>query len=746
MRGLVRPVQDRLHRLILHRALSPLRGWTMHGYMLSPLRGSVDLQQRLSREVHSTSNRLRTTFVLAVIVLASAAGASELDALVLDVAGTNEQARTTARQLLPRHGVAAMPELMPLLAHENAAISKTAYNILGDIVNQATAPGRDDDRLACTQHLMTLVAPEQPDKVRFRGLELLAIAVPEGYDLAPVAALLSDPEARERARYALEQMGTREACRVLLDAMPDADPLFLCGLLDSVGKMREPISVEPVVLLLGHGNADVRAAAALALAWTGDPALVDAFDQVRASATPETRFAATDAMLQLADAMARSGGNWHVAIHLFKFVIETASESVLRQTAMMGLGRFGDETVVPVMVRAVQGAEADLDLGASIILAFEALEGRAASEAMVAACPGLPEHVRPGIVEMFGRQRDPLFVSVIAAELASDDPACRLAALDALAETGVIEALSALVNVAESGNEEEKARALDGALRLAGAMVSTGQHADAGKAYLKLYGLAREDAVRVKALEGLAQHPVADAYDVVMAALENPALEQTAAQALPGLFGPLAQAGDQEKALEVFETVASKNPSPDQLLAMAAQLQGVKTDLDTTRLLGVVKSWHLIGPFHWGDDKDWDEPFVGEPDVDLEATYAQGDAYLSWKPHRTTSAAGFVDLIGAVAQCDRAFAYAYTEVTAPRDMAGQIRVGSDDGNRVWLNGDMVWHNPVDRGAAIDQDIVDVNFKEGVNRILVKISQGAGGWNFCLRVTTPNGLGIDGGIE
>ena len=92
-------------------------------------------------------------------------------------------------------------------------------------------------------------------------------------------------------------------------------------------------------------------------------------------------------------------------------------------------------------------------------------------------------------------------------------------------------------------------------------------------------------------------------------------------------------------------------------------------------------------------------------------------------------------------QANLSFAYAYTEVTAPKDMPGQIRIGSDDGNRVWLNGDLVWHNPVDRGAAIDQDIVDVSFKKGVNRILVKISQGGGGWNFCLRVTTPDGLGI-----
>ena len=57
-----------------------------------------------------------------------------------------------------------------------------------------------------------------------------------------------------------------------------------------------------------------------------------------------------------------------------------------------------------------------------------------------------------------------------------------------------------------------------------------------------------------------------------------------------------------------------------------------------------------------------------------------------------------------------------------------MRVGSDDSIKVWLNGEVVHNNPIDRGAQDYQDRFTVDLKEGDNLLLVKVSELAGGWS------------------
>ena len=57
-----------------------------------------------------------------------------------------------------------------------------------------------------------------------------------------------------------------------------------------------------------------------------------------------------------------------------------------------------------------------------------------------------------------------------------------------------------------------------------------------------------------------------------------------------------------------------------------------------------------------------------------------------------------------------------------------MRVGSDDSVKVWLNGEVVHKNPVDRGSGGYQDAFEVNLKQGDNLLLVKVSQAWGNWS------------------
>ena len=73
---------------------------------------------------------------------------------------------------------------------------------------------------------------------------------------------------------------------------------------------------------------------------------------------------------------------------------------------------------------------------------------------------------------------------------------------------------------------------------------------------------------------------------------------------------------------------------------------------------------------------------------------------------------------------------------SPSDRTARMLVGSDDGVRIWVNGEIVHSNPVFRGAAPDQDDVPVSLRKGWNKVLVKVLQGGGGWGFYLRFADP----------
>ena len=78
--------------------------------------------------------------------------------------------------------------------------------------------------------------------------------------------------------------------------------------------------------------------------------------------------------------------------------------------------------------------------------------------------------------------------------------------------------------------------------------------------------------------------------------------------------------------------------------------------------------------------------------------------------------------------------YALITLESASDQDGvDMRVGSDDSVKVWLNGEEVHNNPVNRGAGDFQDTFQVDIKQGDNLLLVKVSERGGGWSMFVGV-------------
>jgi pimeloyl-ACP methyl ester carboxylesterase len=74
-------------------------------------------------------------------------------------------------------------------------------------------------------------------------------------------------------------------------------------------------------------------------------------------------------------------------------------------------------------------------------------------------------------------------------------------------------------------------------------------------------------------------------------------------------------------------------------------------------------------------------------------------------------------------------AYAYREFNWPSATRAVLRVGSDDGAKIWLNGTLVYARHLHRSLSPGEDAVAIDLKAGMNRLLVKVDQGSGEWGF-----------------
>jgi len=103
-----------------------------------------------------------------------------------------------------------------------------------------------------------------------------------------------------------------------------------------------------------------------------------------------------------------------------------------------------------------------------------------------------------------------------------------------------------------------------------------------------------------------------------------------------------------------------------------------------------------------------------------------------------------VDFIAELGQAVDSVAYAYREVESASSGEALLMLGSDDGVKLWVNGELVLANHVTRALRKGEDSVVVPLVKGRNRILVKVGQARGEWAFSIGLT-PAGAPTGGAI-
>jgi hypothetical protein len=237
--------------------------------------------------------------------------------------------------------------------------------------------------------------------------------------------------------------------------------------------------------------------------------------------------------------------------------------------------------------------------------------------------------------------------------------------------------------------------------------------------------LAQRSEERRQALGQISQIPTAEALAILLPALEDPALANEAALGSLGIAEKIAAANPQ-LANDTAVKVLAHSRNPD-FIKRAWTLRGKPPG-------PFIKSWLTSGPFT--------QPGAVTAMALFDVVFAPektGEA-VTWKPLQSGDVA---DLLSVYPDQLNGAAYLKTTITSPEDLEALLLLGSDDGVKAWLNGGVVHASNVDRGLVTDQDVAPVKLKKGANELLLKVTQGGGGWAACARVVASDGSPIPG---
>jgi hypothetical protein len=162
-----------------------------------------------------------------------------------------------------------------------------------------------------------------------------------------------------------------------------------------------------------------------------------------------------------------------------------------------------------------------------------------------------------------------------------------------------------------------------------------------------------------------------------------------------------------------------------------------------------VQQWHLIGPFPNAASKGLATVYPPEQGVDFGKSYPGEGGSAKWQttswtlPSPDSDPAVFINLEKLFRPKDHVVAYAVAYLLADEAKDAIFSVGTDDGCKLWLNGELKLDHPEPRAPEPGQDKIPVHLNKGLNTVLLKVANEGGQWGLYLQVAGPDGKPLPG---
>lgn len=687
-------------------------------------------------------------------LMATSASAATFDEWLKELNGANGwEEKGKIWQKAGELGADAIPRLAAMIAEapiqENNEIpsekkdrAKIAVTALDYIAHHAKRPGAAAECRAVNGELVKLIATNQHEAVRIKALEILG-STGDDATVSALAAVLhdSDPKMRERARWALDRIPGNASVQALQAAIPSASPDFRRDLILTLGDKK---AVSAVPLLLNEAestNPEIRKAAIAAMARIGDRRAVPAVEKAFKNWSGPDQAEATDQYLLLAENL--SGDNSAAAARIYREVLQGARSDGARCAALVGLGRTGGDETFNVLLGSL--ADPSVRVSSSAANALIEMKDKDADTRLIESALSAGPRTKAMLLRVVAARSEKAPATQHLLKEAARDPNAevRVTALDLLGGLDDPELESTLLEAAEKGSPQIRPVALRSYVRLADTRLSSGKTDQALAMYHRALDLADSDDIRRNALEGVRTIASLESLGRVEKLLKGGSgVEINAALAYVAICAKMGETNKQQ-AIERLETLVGETGSPGVATAAIRQLRewGVDTAGFAAKA-GFITRWWIAGPLPFGGSSGFDASFIDEANVDVKKPIGNGGKTFKWEEVRTDDPQGKVQLHTRLQPNNSVCAYAYTEFDSPRERDVLLMAGSDDGIIVWLNGEKIHANNATRPASVDQDKIKAKLRQGTNRLLLKITQGGGEWEFCVRIGNPQGRPID----
>lgn len=648
--------------------------------------------------------------------------------------------------------------LTQLADARGAAGAKAPTDLLADAVLRCADTLAAEGSVAVAGDLYALAGREgHHTHVRIAGLRGLVYLQP--VETAPVVADLltsADPAWSGAARQLIVEVGGADATLAYASLLAEAAGEQQLLLIEAIAERGDPNAAPEVMALMLGEDREVITAAIRALGSVGDDTCVSSLALLASAGSEDARHSLSSMRTPNVDAaigatlLTEPVSEVRVELALalgarratdqVKALLTAAKDDKFRDVrlaAISSLGTLAGPEHLPEML-VIATEVSDRKEAATAIDAVVAIGERVGdvdecTGPVIASLVFAGEESRiPPLLRILGRFGGEKALVAVSRWVYADSETGE-AARGAIAHWPDAEAAETLLDLAR--------RTEDPLVRLAAFQGFVGTASKPGgrtpEATVKLFRLslelAQDDEMKKCALAGIASLSHPDALFLANPHLQNEATRREAALALVTVAHTV---GDrhQTAARGAVERAVKACPEDGEIRRRAgAALDRIE------RFEDYVTIWHFAGPFK---QKDTDGTAIFDVTFPPEPGGPEGEVEWREVPGEAIVEPGKIDL-NKIEGASHTCGYLRTRIVAEEACTAKLEIGSDDGVIVWLNGEQVHAKNAMRGLTLGSDVVNVELREGENELLLKITQGGGGWEAAVRIRSEEGKHLDG---